>query len=390
MNSARFFFLVNLRVTLVYYRLFGRKYPIVVVRFTNSRNRVSRLLPSRMKPRTEDVMHILKCRSLVRIADCSLSLLSLLSLLMILNYTMNGTLQEGRAGLGSFQDVSQRTSRELQGTGSTTRQGKFVSHLWEHLCGSNLLRLTKSPMFPKYPDVLKFVSNTSVKLNKSFYGQRIFGFLHPPETGFYKFILYSDDASEFWLSLTVNLSDVRLLARVGSRDSIASASVGEIRFQSQISESVFLQVANKYPVEILHYQGQEVDFVELQWIRPGKHSFEVITAEYMSHGNANRPLPLPVRAKELTKNATGSLESKFYLLASLPDSIHSRALQKCDYVLSRQELIGDSFNSHSKIQLLHNVFRNRDGKKDDRWRNDSQAKTVVDLYMKELDRIFPR
>ena len=44
------------------------------------------------------------------------------------------------------------------------------------------------------------------------YGQRVFGWVHAPVTGNYRFYIHSDDSSELWLSSTESPDDKRKVA----------------------------------------------------------------------------------------------------------------------------------------------------------------------------------
>ena len=273
-------------------------------------------------------------------------------------------------------------------------EGMLTVGVWNHVCGDSMQHLFNSPFFPANPDEEGYTSRTYSKLNKDNYGQRLYGYLSPRITGFYKFIIYSNDNSEFWLSDTDSVDGLTLLAYVSSRDQIGSAPSGEIRSQSQISEDVFLTGGVKYPVEILHYQGKELDFVELQWITPGEHNLKIIDQEFLSSTRQPREIPKQMLEKGAQRNSTGSNLAKtgheFFHVALLTDWIRKKAVPVCrhtteSYVKSHVY----RYHGHAVIRPSVSIHRGA-------WilqgnvQVGGRVSSVVNLYMKALEKTYPR
>lgn len=264
-------------------------------------------------------------------------------------------------------------------------RGKLAVQVWPGICGGKLSHLFNSPFFPRFFDESYFISQTSAGLNKSNYGQRIYGFLHPPETGYYKFVLYSDDGSEFWFGANGSLSSLKLAASVASREKSGRAPVGEIHFDSQISEDFLLEKGNKYPLEIIHLQGTEADFVELHWIRPGRHFLETIKSEYISHSTALQSVSQTTISKVVSESQFSV--NKPFLVTFLTDSTVDRTLPACSYTLPASTKPDvPRFHSYKAIKEVTMVTNGNE--KD--WRKSAEAKAVVDLFMAGLEKIFPK
>lgn len=56
-------------------------------------------------------------------------------------------------------------------------------HIWQAWCGSTIHDLRRNKFFPLYPDVQLTVKKFFVRHWEKDYGQRIFGYIHPPQSG---------------------------------------------------------------------------------------------------------------------------------------------------------------------------------------------------------------
>lgn len=153
-------------------------------------------------------------------------------------------------------------------------------HTWYDFCPSPLHVLCYHPLFPKAPDEKAVITALDVTRSKDTYAQRIFGFLHPPKTGKYKFAIASDDFSELWLSAGEDPSEAVLICNLGewtTKDNFQQSL-------SQISEEIELKKDRKYFIEILHVQLIGVDFLQVAWSVPGtpRDEFEIISTDSLS------------------------------------------------------------------------------------------------------------
>lgn len=336
-----------------------------------------------------DAMRTSKIKNFFRILDTLSSVLSILALLLIYRI-----LAEKKDFRGNDKIEWKNAQNQLKVTSSLanapvedTVNGKLAVQVWPHICGGKLENLIKSPLFPRFSEYYYSISETRAQLNQTNYGQRVIGYLHPKETGYYKFVLYSDDGSEFWFGANESLESLKLAASVASRDIIGSAPVGEIRYESQITEDFLLEKGKKYPLEIIHLQGTEADFVELRWIRPGKHYLEPITMEFISHSRSfhSTSKAVSLRATETTSMVT--MATRFFLVAFLTKSIVERILPVCGYalpVLDKPDI--PRFHALREVKKT-TVIANDKGKN---WKEIEEAQRVIGLFMAKLEKIYPK
>lgn len=192
----------------------------------------------------------------------------------------NGTLNSlGKGSLDVLHDNIRPTKSEQVSTSGLNL------HIWYDLCPSSVQTLCNSPLFPKAPNKKTFtISKLDLTRREENYAQRMFGFLHPPKTGKYRFAIASDDSSELWLSPSEDPSSAVLICNVGERNEISMwTKRGEFhRWSSQISRDIELQENRKYYMEILHVQSGWDDFVNVAWIVPGMKVFKTIQTKSTS------------------------------------------------------------------------------------------------------------
>ena len=158
-------------------------------------------------------------------------------------------------------------------------------YIWRKLCGDSVENLKKLPFFPQHPDEEKVTDVLHIEDNTQDYGQRIFGFIHPPQSDSYLFGIASDDSSELWLSPSEDPRDKQLIARVFKRHSIAWTKVGQLdKYSDQVSKTaVKLERGKKYNyIEILHTQIKGTGFVQVFWRKSDDFNFNVISADHLS------------------------------------------------------------------------------------------------------------
>ena len=147
-----------------------------------------------------------------------------------------------------------------------------------------------------------------------------------------------------------------------------------------------MEKGNKYPLEIIHLQGTEADFVELQRIRPGKHYLEIITSEYISHSTDFQSSSKTTSLKARSQPSV-AMETKFYLVAFLTDSIVKNTLPVCSYTLPvsiKPEVPRfHAFKDVKEVAIVTN-------EKEENWKANKEARKVVELFMAGLEKIFPK
>jgi len=119
------------------------------------------------------------------------------------------------------------------------------------------------------------------------YGQRVRGYVCPPQTGNYVFWIASDDNSELWLS-----SD----STTGNKQKIAyvlgwTSSRQWTKYATQQSVAINLIAGKKYYIEALHKEGSQGDNLAVGWQLPD--------------ATLERPIP-GVRLSSYTTTTTGT------------------------------------------------------------------------------------
>jgi len=113
------------------------------------------------------------------------------------------------------------------------------------------------------------------------YGQLIYGFLTPPQTGSYTFWVASDDSSELYISSDSNPGNAVLVASVSGYTSQYQWD----KYASQKSASISLVAGRSYYVEVRHKDSWGGDHVAVGWAKPGESTTvasEVVPAQYLS------------------------------------------------------------------------------------------------------------
>lgn len=169
---------------------------------------------------------------------------------------------------------------------SSDMLGSLNLHIWQAWCGNTVHDLRRNRFFPLYPDVRLTTKKLFIRHWESDYGQRIFGYIHPPLTGKYTFGISSDDSSELWLSSNESPSRVQLVAWVGNRTLLSGSFHSKIaqftKYERQLSHPVFLRGGQKYFIEVLHKQGRMEDHVLVGWKTPGVDHFRHLSGKSIS------------------------------------------------------------------------------------------------------------
>ncbi len=143
--------------------------------------------------------------------------------------------------------------------------GYILHEVWTGIGGSNVSDLTGSASYPSYPSSRDFLTSFEGPVNwADSYGDRIRGYIYPPQTGNYTFWIASDDASQLWLSTDDNPANKVQIAYVtGWTNSRAWTT-----YASQQSALIPLVAGHKYYIETLHKEGGGGDNIAVRWQLP--------------------------------------------------------------------------------------------------------------------------
>lgn len=154
------------------------------------------------------------------------------------------------------------------GLGGSAHAGAVLREVWTGISGGAVADLTGDPNYPDNPsssnqivDLLEAPINVGDN-----YGQRIRGYVRPPQSGLYTFWIASDDHSELWLSTNESVGGKVLIAHVdGWTNPREWDKTEEV---NQQSSPVYLDTDRMYYLEILMAEGAGGDHVSVQWQRP--------------------------------------------------------------------------------------------------------------------------
>ena len=248
-----------------------------------------------------------------------------------------------------FEDTPQMINTSMSIVNDSALDGSLNVYIWRTLCGDSVEDLKKLPFFPQHPDEEKIANVSHIEDNKADYGQRIFGFIHPPRSDSYLFGIASDDSSELWLSPSEDPRDKQLIARVFDRQAIAWTKVGQLdKYSDQVSKTaVKLERGKKYYIEVLHKQIHGTGFVQVFWRKSDDLNFSVISADHLStYSKASAVARKDAIPTVLSKRFQSSLQIKsangtkhdYFKFYSLPFIPIEKFLPSCDYKTTRQKV----------------------------------------------------
>lgn len=263
-------------------------------------------------------------------------------------------------------------------------EGYFVAQQWNNLCKASLKHLFKSTVFPKHPDTIHFADKSVIRSTNQNSGTRLSGYLHAPETGVYVFLVRSRGDSEIWVSESKNHKDLELVAKVHPENTEFATE-----HKVQYSTEIFLSEDISHPVEIFHYG----DFLEVHWIQPGKHDFEVIGESHISYDT--KSLGHEVLAPLMYRNKNKEMDEKTALKFSLisfisPAWVRNKAMPVCFWGLQD----GISGRKASRSAILNTnvevIFSDPYGYKLETWKEKPEVRHLVESYMKGLEKAYPQ
>jgi len=199
-------------------------------------------------------------------------------------YTTDGTdprlpvAQSGGGGTVTLvrEDAAKRVLVPTGPVTSTT--GSIQYEYWMGIGGGAVWNLTSHPDFPGNPHGTSSLTMFEAPTDwAEDYGARISGYVHPPQTGNYRFWICSDDNSELWLSSDENPANA---TRIAFEDSWAPSR----NWQNGNERSAYigLQAGRKYYIEALMAEGWGGDNLAVTWSGPGVTYGVPIIGTYLS------------------------------------------------------------------------------------------------------------
>jgi len=180
---------------------------------------------------------------------------------------------------GSKTSPTTTVSINVLSTGVGT--GQINRDVWSGIPGYLVSDLTSSPNYPNNPDLRGFINSLDAPQNwDNNYGQRIYGYLHPPTNGDYTFYISSSARSELWIS--TDDSPANLVKITNSLD----RTVGD---WTAATTPITLVRGQRYYIEVLHKENSGADHVQVAWDLAGLGNIGIIEGAYLS----GIPTPAP-------------------------------------------------------------------------------------------------
>ena len=163
---------------------------------------------------------------------------------------------------------------EVYAAGSAN--GQINRDVWTKIEGARVGDLTSSSNYPHSPNLRGFINALDAPQNwAENYGQRIYGYLHPPTNGNYMFFISSSARSDFRLSTDESPSNVV---------TICASNESQPGEWTAADSPVTLVGGQRYFLEIRHKEKVAADHVQVAWdlAQPGMGITNIIDGTYLS------------------------------------------------------------------------------------------------------------
>ncbi len=168
---------------------------------------------------------------------------------------------------------------------------KIEAQVWLNIgSGTTVTDLTNNPRYPNNPDTTEYLDSWLFPPGSSGgsdwddnYGDRLYGWLKPEQSGDYTFWIAGDDLSELWLSTDGSPTNAVKIAQVtGWTDAMDwDATTGSTNAAAMKSAPVKLEAGKKYFIMTLHKEGGGGDSVGVAWQGPGIAARVLLSAKYV-------------------------------------------------------------------------------------------------------------
>ena len=283
------------------------------------------------------------------------------------------------------------------------RFGVLNVHIWEGICGNQVSQLRHSPFFPAFPSRRSAVTEFKSVFQGSHFGQRVFGFVHPNQSGLYQFAIISDDTSELWLSSDDNPKSARLITSVNAKQAtkMSPSLTQEMfpKYQAKVTLKIQLEKNQKYYIEALHKQETGLSYLEVLWKTPNTYSLKTIDSQYLSlytddrhlqekeklrrFLNSPRDLPSHVKNKELMEDD----KLYYYKLSFVDWESFSTSLPSCRYAPSYLMRRKQAGNPNAHLTLTYSAYddlQTRSGADDDSLADRDVVESVVNSFVNAM------
>ncbi len=136
---------------------------------------------------------------------------------------------------------------------------------WFDLGGASIGDLTSHLGYPDTPDKVDILPTLETSGDGKDYGERLTGYLTPPQDGDYLFWIAADDSGELWLSSDEDPANAQLIA--ATTDWTGKRAWD--KSPTQASAPIPLKAGRRYYIEARHKQADQKDNLSVAWQPPG-------------------------------------------------------------------------------------------------------------------------
>ena len=166
--------------------------------------------------------------------------------------------------------------------GEALAAGSFRVERWNDLNGTKITDLTGNARYAGAPSTVERVSGKlELTPNRDAYGERLSGWITPPETGSYRLWIAADDSAELWIDASG--TGTGALTRVALIDGAVVAG-NWTKNASQKSAAITLEKGRLYRFEVLHKEGSGGDFVQVGVSKANETAPQVLPANWLAAG----------------------------------------------------------------------------------------------------------
>ncbi|MEY4211959.1 MAG: hypothetical protein RL458_184, partial [Pseudomonadota bacterium] len=167
--------------------------------------------------------------------------------------------------------------------GDPIAAGSFRVERWADVGGTRVSDLTGNARYAGAPSTVERVSGKlEITPNRDAYGERLSGWISPPESGSYRLWVAADDTAELWVDTSG--TGTGALTRVAFIEGAVTAGAWT-KNASQKSAAITLEKGRLYRFEVLHKEGSGGDFVQVGVSKANEAAPQVMPANWLAAGS---------------------------------------------------------------------------------------------------------
>jgi hypothetical protein len=238
--------------------------------------------------------------------------------------------------------------------------GQLIQEVWDSipLYHWQMRDFTENARFPNQPTRIDTLKNTSYFVDDQgdTYGEKVYGYLAPKETGNYLFTLTGDDDCELYLSVNASPKGKRKIAGFNGFTNPTQFN----KFAGQLSAPIHLDYGYYYYVELLHLATVGHNPFRVYWQTPSNNQRTLIDKRFLSSKTCVDTIVHHLNKAEQPLYLTGFLNKKQVVLdwairAELDHAYFIIEKQSSDSTFKTLDVLNSKHNNSKR-----NWFRYKD------------------------------